>query len=115
MRRKGSLADYTGELDAGQTVDITDRQNGFNQDEPGTVAQTPFRFAVPCTATASTTIGASCSLTSSFNAIVPGSVVSGARANWTLGQVKVNDGGADNDADTVGDNTPFAVQGVFAP
>ena len=32
-----------------------------------------------------------------------------------LGQVQVNDGGADNDADTAGDNTPFAVQGVFAP
>jgi hypothetical protein len=46
---------------------------------------------------------------------VPGSVVAGKRATWELGQVAVDDGGADGDADTAGDNTPFAVQGVFVP
>jgi hypothetical protein len=115
VRRKGSLADYTGELGAGQTIQLTDRQSGPSQDEPATVAETPFRFAVPCTATASTTIGASCSVSTSFNAIVPGSVAAGQRAVWELGQVRVDDGGADGDADTVADNTPFAVQGLFVP
>jgi hypothetical protein len=115
VRRKGSLADYTGELDAGQTVQISDRQNGPNQDEPATVDKIRFPFAVPCTATASTTIGASCSVSTSFDAIMPGSVVAGQRAIWELGQVEVDDGGADGQAATTADNTPFAVQGVFVP
>jgi hypothetical protein len=46
---------------------------------------------------------------------VPGSVLAGRRAVWELGQVKVDDGGADGNAATAGDNTPFAVQGVFVP
>ena len=77
VRRKGSLADYTGELDVGQTVQITDRQNGSNQDVPATVEGTPSGSPCPAPATASTTIGASCAITTSFNAIVPGSVVAG--------------------------------------
>jgi hypothetical protein len=115
VRHKGSLADYTGDLDAGQTVEITDRQNGPAQDETGTGQVTPFRFPVQCTATASATIGSTCSVSTSFNAIVPGSVAAGQRAVWELGQVQVDDGGADGQAGTRGDNTPFAVQGVFVP
>jgi hypothetical protein len=115
VRRKDNLADYTGELDAGQTVQITDRQNGPGADEPGTGVKTPFRFSMPCAATASPATGASCALTSSFNAIVPGSVVAGKRGVWELGQFGVDDGGADGDAATTGDNTHFAVQGVFVP
>ena len=54
----------------------------------------------------------------SFNALYGGSgaaVIEGNRALWQLDQVKVYDGGADGDADTTGDNTLFAVQGVLIP
>jgi hypothetical protein len=46
---------------------------------------------------------------------MPGVVSEGKRTIWGLDQVQVYDGGADGDADTPGDNTLFAVQGLFAP
>jgi hypothetical protein len=115
VRMRGTLADYTGELNVGQTVQITDRSNGPAQDEPGTLEAQPFRYAVPCAATTDTKVGATCSLSSSFNAIVPGSVVAGKRAIWQLQDVQVFDGGADGQAATTGDNTLFERQGVFVP
>ena len=115
VRQQGTLADYAGELRVEQQVQITDRFNGPGQDEPGTVQTSPFRFTVPCAATASTTVGSSCSLSSSFNAILPGAVVEGGRSIWELGQVQVFDGGADGLASTAGDNTLFEREGVFVP
>jgi hypothetical protein len=115
VRRQGTLADYTGELAVEQVVRITDRLNGPSQDEPGTVEANPFRFAVPCAATSDSAVGGNCSLASTFDAILPGSVVAGRRAVWELGTVDVFDGGADSQASTTGDNTLFERQGVFVP
>jgi hypothetical protein len=115
VRRQGTLADYTGELGVEQLVQITDRLNDPSQSEPATVQETPYRFAVPCAATSDPASGGSCSLASTFNAILPGSVVEGARAIWELGAVNVFDGGADGQAATRGDNTLFERQGVFVP
>jgi hypothetical protein len=114
VRRQGTLADYTGELAVEQPMQITDRFNGPSQAEPATVQPGVMRFAVPCVATASP-VGGTCSLQSSFNAIVPGSVVEGKRAVWELQGVAVFDGGADGQAATTGDNTLFQRQGVFVP
>jgi hypothetical protein len=113
VRRQGTLADYTGELSIAQSVQITDRLNGASQDEPATVQASPFRYTVPCAATA--TAGATCSLSSSFNAILPGSVVAGKRAIWELEDVQVFDGGSDGLAGTTSGNTLFERQGVFVP
>jgi hypothetical protein len=115
VRTQGTLADYTGELGVEQVVQITDRRNGPAQNEPGTVQPTPYRFAVPCAATANPATGATCSLSSTFNAILPGSVAESERAIWELGDVDVFDGGADGQAATTGDNTLFARQGIFVP
>jgi predicted acyl esterase len=115
VRRQGTLADYTGELGVEQGAQITDRLNGADEDEGATVQASPFRFAVPCTATAGTAVGSTCSVSSSFNAIVPGSVVAGKRTIWELQDVRVFDGGADGQAGTTGDNTLFEHQGVFVP
>jgi hypothetical protein len=114
VRRPG-LVDYAGELSTEQTVQLTDRSNGAAQDEPATVEAFPFRFAVPCAATADPNVGGTCALSSTFDALVPGSVVDGARAMWELGAVSVYDGGADNQAATTGDNTLFERQGLFVP
>ena len=38
-----------------------------------------------------------------------------ARGVWQFGQVAVNDGGPDNDGDTLSGNSPFLRQGVFVP
>jgi hypothetical protein len=113
VRRSTDLADYTGELEAAFEVRLTDRFNGSSPTDPGTVADFPFTFVVPCGATGGSEGGA-CPLQTSFDAVVPGSVPEGARAIWQLGQVEVRDGGADGLAAT-GPNTVFARQGIFVP
>jgi hypothetical protein len=112
-----TLADYTGELQVRTTLRITDKLNTPHPGGPGpgTVSDTPLAATASCTATSDTTQGASCNLVTSADAIAPGMVTEGRRANWELGQVQVNDGGADNDADSPADNTVFMVQGVFVP
>lgn len=114
VRKKSDLSDYTGELQADQTIRITDRANGTPADEPGTVADTSFPVTVPCTATASSTIGSTCALATTANSLVPGAVSAGQRAIWELGQIKLFDGGSDGLAATQ-PNTLFADQGLFVP
>ena len=84
VRNKSGLSDYTGELQINQGVRITDRHGGPTI--PATGQDTTFPVAAPCAATLSTTIGATCAPTSTFNAVVPGEVVEGKRAIWQLGR-----------------------------
>jgi hypothetical protein len=112
-----TLADYTGELRVRSTLRITDKRNTPHPGGPGagTVSDASLGATVPCTATGDTTTGSSCLLTTTANAIAPGTVTAGARSVWELGQVQVDDGGPDGDADLPGENTLFLVQGVFVP
>jgi len=48
------------------------------------------------------------------NAVLPGSVQSLGRSIWEIGHVQVFDGGSDGLAATAG-NTLFAAQGIFIP
>ena len=115
VRTADTLADYGGELGAEQVAQITDRSNGASGNDAATVEPYPFRYAIPCAPTGSATVGSICSLSSSFNAILPGSVVEGKRAVWELGDLRVFDGGDDGLAATLGDNTLFERQGIFVP
>jgi Tol biopolymer transport system component len=111
-------ADYVGELQGNLTLRITDRDNTPDPSGsgPGTMIDTPFRFAVPCTETSGDqTEGSSCATTTSADAVAPGVVTEGKRAIWQLGQVQVYDGGSDGLASTTADNTLFLDQGVFVP
>ena len=58
--------------------------------------------------------GATCSVQTSADALLLGTVQEGRRALWELGQVQVYDGGPDGDTSTE-DNTLFEVGGVFIP
>jgi hypothetical protein len=107
------MVDYTGELQATTTVRITDRRGG-PASEPATVTDIEFPVTVPCTATGSGTVGATCAVTSTLDAVMPGAIPEGKRSNWQLDRVRVNDGGPDGDVDTT-PNTLFAVQGIFVP
>jgi hypothetical protein len=69
---------------------------------------------VPCTATGSTSIGSTCSINTTADAVVPGAVLETRRSIWQLGSVEVFDGGADGVVSTT-PNTLFAKQGVFIP
>ena len=113
VRLQGTLADYTGQVQATTTVQITDRLNGPATDEPAT-GSVDFPITVPCASTGSTSIGATCSTTTSFDAVNPGSVTEIKRSIWQLDGIRVNDGGADGLASTT-PNTLFATQGVFVP
>jgi hypothetical protein len=114
VRLKTDLTDYTGELQASFEVRITDKHNGPSGTEPGTVTDLPFALVAPCVAVETGDIGAKCSVLTRANALIPGSVVQGKRANWRLGRISVFDGGPDGLVGTA-DNTLFATQGVFIP
>ena len=86
---------------------------GTSTDEPAT-GSVDFPITVPCTGTGDTTIGSTCSITTSFDAVNPGSVTEIKRSIWQLDRIRVNDGGADGLVSTT-PNTLFAVQGVFIP
>jgi hypothetical protein len=114
VRQKVGLADYTGELQVDASVRITDRLNGPSQTEPATGTATNFPVTVPCAATASTTVGSTCSVSTTFNAVVPGAIVESQRAIWQMAETKVFDGGPDGLVST-SPNTLFADQGIFIP
>ena len=112
-------ADYTGELTPNIGVRVTDNFNAVPAGG-GTDGATMQDYVlggsvqVPCAATASTAIGASCAISTTLDAISPGTVLDGKRAVWQLGQVEVLDGGSDGEATTT-PNGRFAVQGLFVP
>jgi hypothetical protein len=116
VRRRSDLADYTGQLQASLPIRITDRDNPptAGGSPVGTAADGTFAYTVPCASTLDTTIGSTCAVTTSADAVTPGVIKEGMRAMWQLGQVQVFDGGPDGLAATT-PNTLFAVQGIFVP
>jgi WD40-like Beta Propeller Repeat len=110
----GIFQDYSGELELQVNAQITDKNSG------GAVGATtqsyPVRATVPCATTTDTTVGSTCTLNSSLDAVLgSGAVVEQKRAVWELGQVQVLDGGSDGLASTLSGNVVFAVSGVFFP
>jgi hypothetical protein len=112
VRKTSDLSDYSGELQVSVDLEMTDRDplNSL----ASTIATLPFNATIPCTPTVSTTIGSTCSVTTTADTLVPGMVPEAKRLNWELGRVTAMDGGLDNLAATA-DNNVFAVQGLFVP
>jgi hypothetical protein len=120
-------ADYSGEMRFSFTLRITDHWNAtapgggtdaatvedftIDQAMPGSGGT----FAWACVQSGSTSIGSTCNLRTSLNAIIPGAVKDAKRSIWALDAVQIFDGGADGDGDTAADNTVFARPGVFVP
>jgi hypothetical protein len=110
-------ADYIGELQATAQIRITDHFNAVapgGGTDPATVVDIPFPVNTTCVNTASTGIGGQCTTNTTANAVVPGAVKDGKRANIEVGQVQTLDGGLDGVVATT-PNTLFAVQGIFIP
>ena len=114
VRDKSTLLDYTGELQPRATVRMTDRRNGPAANETGTVEDLVLPATVPCAVTPDATIGATCNLTTTLDALTAGLVRESARTMWAVGPIEVYDGGTDGDVDTV-PNQAFARQGIFVP
>ena len=113
VRRASDLSDYTGELEVRLVFRLTDLDNGPDE---ATVQDFQLTFPATCTPTADTTPGADCSLSTTADAVMPGFIKESQRMLMeVLDPVRVYDGGADEDADTLVDNTLFLTQGVFVP
>jgi hypothetical protein len=127
----GALGAYTGSVRAIFPLQITDHCNrpaptaqpvatcppppGLSATGPPGLYALPFPVDAGC-APVSAGGGSTCATTTTFNALVPGSIVAGQRANIEVGIVTVFDGGKDGDATTLGDqDSEYADQGVFAP
>jgi len=109
--------DYLGELEAVADLRVTDRWNGEaagGGTEAATVADFPFPVTLGCTPTPDD-VGATCEVSTTANALVPGAVLDGRRAVVQIGQIAVRDGGPDGLAATAAGNARFAAQGVFIP
>jgi Tol biopolymer transport system component len=96
------------------TLQITDRQNGPGQDVSATTADVDYAIPIDCLPTADTTVGSTCGVNTTANALTPGAVVAGASAIWRTPDIRVYDSGPNG---TRGDNDDelFEAQGVFAP
>ena len=107
VRERATLEDHAGELTAHVSLRITDRGSATlpgGGSEPATVEDMPLEIPVGCAATPATT-GATCSASTTVDALIPGAVAEGRRAVWALGQVEL-----------LGpDERPFMRQGVFVP
>ena len=114
---RNDLSDYTGSLHAELPVQITDKDNTPTPSGPGAGTTEPigYGFDIPCTATVDALVGSNCTVATTANALVPGTIQGGMRSIWEIGQAQVFDGGADSDGSTTGDNTLFLTQGVFVP
>jgi hypothetical protein len=112
-------ADYAGSVELRVSSQISDHNNNVNPGggtDPATMQSFNFGFTVPCTMTSDPGIGSMCSQNIHYlENIIPGGIQDSRRTVWELGQFQIWDGGTDADGSTAGDNTLFAVEGVFVP
>jgi hypothetical protein len=93
---------------------ISDTYNGSSLDDPATVADLDFRVPVGCTGTASGSVGATCNLTTSADAVTPGSILEQNSMVLQTFRARLNDSGA-NGSPGDGDDRAFAQQGIYVP
>jgi hypothetical protein len=122
VRNHPALTDYTGRVMVSVSLRVTDNQNAAEQPDPGTGQDFPFEFALQCAATADTTRGSDCNLTTTTDALIPAAVTESKRSIWGMGQVIVKDAGPNGTGLAScpptcgdGDETVFLRQGVFVP
>ena len=104
---RSNLSDYSGDLEARLRIQITDSDNTPHPGGPGvaTVQELTQSLPIPCAASADTTIGSTCQLDTTVEALVPGAVKEKRRAIWQLGAIRVHDGAGNL----------FMTQGLFVP
>jgi hypothetical protein len=110
-------ADYTGELQGNAMIRISDHWNAVapgGGPDAATVIDIPFPVGATCGNTADTAIGGTCTVNTSANVVVPGSVKDTKRAIVEVGVIQITDGGADG-LNGTSPNSLFGVQGIFIP
>jgi hypothetical protein len=100
---------------SGKGVRITDTYNGSAQNVPATTADGSFPVPMDCLPSPSNaTIGSTCAVNTSANALAPGAIRTGDKAIWQLGEIQVLDAGP-NGTRGDSDDQPLAAQGVYVP
>ncbi len=121
----GDGSDFAGTLLTRASLRVTDRNNGLTiagGSDAATVSDIALEIPTPCAAT-SAPIGASCAVSTTVDALLPGAVGEGSRAIWELGAVELRDPGQNGSGygpgcpSTCGDGDEavFMRQGVFVP
>lgn len=107
VRNAGSLSDHAGGLSVEAVLRATDSDNTPHPGGPGaaTVSDGPLTFDLPCVITADPTVGSTCSVSTSADAILAGTVKEGRGSVWQFGRVVVRDGAG----------SLFMTQGIFVP
>ncbi len=123
--RTADGTDFTGQLPVRTTLRITDRANGFFENEAATATDVPFSAPVDCVSTPNPSAGGSCSLSTSADTLVPGFAREGKRAVMSALSVELLDRGPDDTITPVsgacpptcgsGDEQPFLTEGVVTP
>ena len=114
-------ADYSGEVGFKYGIRFTDHFNAVAPGggiDPATMQDAAITLdpgAITCAGTASTSIGSTCNMYTSYNAFHPGLIKDGKRLNEEIFDFHIYDGGLDGDANTTGDNTVFLRPGIFIP
>jgi hypothetical protein len=117
--------DYTGQVIFTSNLRLTDLSNGIFADDPGTVQDFEFSFPTTCALNPLTTVGASCNVTTTMDALVPNLVKEKKRMVVSVLSFLVEDAGADGTITPVtgscpptcgsGDEKIYMRQGVFVP
>jgi hypothetical protein len=115
VREAAGLSDYPGELELALDLLITGRDGAEAPTVPVTEEDAELSFSVPCAVSADMTVGSTCAIDTTADALVPGLVQEQRRTLWAAGAVRVFDGGPDGDADTLADDDLFQFQGIFVP
>jgi peptidoglycan/xylan/chitin deacetylase (PgdA/CDA1 family) len=93
---------------------LSDSFNGPSVSDPGTVEDLTFRAALDCAPTPDPTTGSICSVNSSADGLVPGTIGEGGGSVVQASRVRLADAGA-NGALGDSDDKDFAQQGVYVP
>jgi hypothetical protein len=119
----GALSDYAGKLLVKFNLRLTDKYNGSPLAEAATMQDFDVQIPLQCAATASTSEGGRCQVTTMVNALFPGAVRDTKRATWAVDRMRVLDAGPNGTGfgsgcpSTCGDGdeTEFMRPGVFVP
>jgi hypothetical protein len=93
---------------------ITDTRYGTLEVEPGTTTDIRFEVPLTCATTSDSSVGSTCSVNTTADAIVPGTIAEGKKTVIGLFRVQIDDAGPDNVRDNA-DDSLFAQQGYYVP
>jgi hypothetical protein len=119
----GAGSDFTGKLLLKTSFRVTDKLNGSPAVDGATVEDFDLGVPVTCVATASTTVGATCNLTTRLNTLIPGALLDGKRSIYALNSVEALDPGPNGTGFDAGcpmtcgdgDESTFLRPGLFVP